>query len=92
MEVLDSGTIPVWSADIRTDGSNSGMGGVDTITAANGTGTFAGQFIRVTNLSGSQYNPQIAELRAFGAPVPEPTVTITGLLTAAGLLLRRRRA
>ncbi len=92
VEILDSGAIPVWSGDIRTDNSNSGIGGIDTITAANGTGTFAGQYIRVTNLSNQQYNPQIAELRAFGAPIPEPTVTMTGLLAAAGLVLRRRRA
>jgi hypothetical protein len=92
VEILDSASMSVWSGDIRTDGSNSGMGGIDTITAANGTGTFAGQFVRVTNLSGLQYNPQIAELRAFGAPIPEPTATISGLLAAAGLLVRRRRA
>ncbi len=75
-----------------TDGSNSGFGGIESITAAAGTGTFAGQYIRVTNLNGQQYNPQIAELRAFGAAIPEPTAPMSGLLVAAGLLLRRRRA
>lgn len=82
----------MWSGDIRTDNSNSGISGIDTITAANGIGTFTGQYVRVTNLSNQQYNPQIAELRAFGAPIPEPTVTMSSLLAAAGLLLRRRRA
>ena len=32
------------------------------------------------------------ELRAFGAPIPEPSVTVTGLFALTGLVLRRRRA
>lgn len=56
----------VWTAIVRGDGTNSGMGGTDTLTAAlDPAGTFAGQFIRVENLSNTGYNPQLAELRAF---------------------------
>lgn len=91
VEVLSDAMVSLWSGTIRGDGSNSGMGGIDTVTAASGTGTFAGQYIRVTNLNGQQYTPQIAELRAFGAPVPEPATGLTALLAAAGMLLRRRR-
>ena len=44
--------------------------------------------IRVTNPGGDAYSPQIAELRAVGAPIPEPSLKVSGLF-AAGLLLRR---
>jgi hypothetical protein len=65
----------VWSADIRTDGSHSGDGGVDTLTAdLDAGGTFAGQFIVVENLSNESYNPQIAELRAFSFNAPPPNL------------------
>lgn len=60
-----------WSADIRTDGSNSGNGGRDTITAALDPGkAMTGRYIRVVNLSNAAYNPQIAEIEAFEAPLP----------------------
>ncbi len=64
----------VWSADIRTDGSNSGDGGSDSLTPElDPTGNFAGRFIVVENLSDAAYNPQIAELQAFTFDeVPEP--------------------
>ena len=66
-----------WSADIRTDGSDSGDGGSDSITPdLDPTGTLAGRFIRVTNLSGAAYNPQIAELEAFEAPLPAITFSV----------------
>jgi PEP-CTERM motif len=54
-----------------------------------GTGTFAGQFIRITNLGGGDYSPQIAEVRAFGVPVPEPSSL--GLALASVLAFVRRR-
>ena len=92
VEVLSPAMATLWSGNIRTDGSNSGTGGLDTITAASGTGTFSGQYIRVTNLSGSQYNPQIAELRAFGAlAIPEPAAASSSVVAALGFMLRRRR-
>ena len=60
-----------WTADIRTDGSNSGMGGSDTVTGAlNVAGTFAGRFVRITNISNEGYNPQIAEVEVYRAPLP----------------------
>ncbi len=72
-----------WQADIRTDGTNSGMGGADTILKAASTNPahiFTGRFVRVTNLSGIAYNPQIAELEVY----PEPPPTIRYFLTSAG--------
>jgi len=92
VEVLSPALTTLWSGDVRTDGSNSGDGGMDVITAANGAGIFSGQYVRITNLSNNAYNPQIAEFRAFGAPVPEPSVPVTVLLLAGSLALRRRRA
>ena len=72
-----------WQADIRTDGFNSGLGGNDTIygnASTNPAHQFRGRFIRITNLSGAAYNPQIAELEAY----PEPAPTIRQFLTDAG--------
>lgn len=60
-----------WGADIRTDGSNSGQGGTDTLSASLDPGkTMAGRYLRVINLSNAAYNPQIAEVAAFEAPLP----------------------
>ena len=72
-----------WQADIHTDGSDSGAGGADTIlksASTNPAHVFNGRFIRVTNLGGIPYNPQIAELEAY----PEPSPTIRYFLTNAG--------
>jgi hypothetical protein len=59
-----------WSADVRTDGSNSGAGGSDILYAAAGAGAFSGRFIRVTDLANLASRPQIAELEAYAAPRP----------------------
>ncbi len=60
-----------WSAEIRTDGSHSGVEGVDTVGAdASAAGTFAGRFVRVVNRSGHSYNPQLAELEVYGGATP----------------------
>lgn len=60
-----------WSADIRTDGSNSGQGGRDVVSASLDPGNpMSGRYIRIVNLSNAAYNPQIAEVEAFEAPVP----------------------
>lgn len=60
-----------WSADIRTDGSNSGDGGRDNVTASLDPGrAMTGRYIRIVNLSNDAYNPQIAEVEAFEAPLP----------------------
>lgn len=60
-----------WSADIRTDGSNSGQGGIDTVSASLDSGNaMSGRYIRIVNLSNAAYNPQIAEVEAFEAPLP----------------------
>lgn len=61
----------LWSADIRTDGSNSGDGGQDVLRAdLDAGGEFSGRFIRIINRSGAAYNPQIAEVEVFAAPLP----------------------
>src|SRR5207247_5765686 len=61
-----------WNTTLRADGSNYGVGGVDTIVAANNSsGTFAGRFIRFVNNSGAAYNPQIAEVEVYGALTPQ---------------------
>ena len=67
----DEGSVgpAVWSADIRTDGSNSGVGGTDVLTAdLDSAGSFQGQYIQIEKIDdGSQnYWPQIAEVEVFG--------------------------
>jgi hypothetical protein len=56
----------VWTTDVRTDGTDSGLSGVDLLTAdLDPAGTFAGRFITIENLNDFEYSPQIAEVRAF---------------------------
>ncbi len=74
-----------WSAGLRGDGSNPGIGGADTILAgADPDGSFAGRFIRITNDSGGPYNPQIAEIEAYGGMGP----TIGSFVADADALAR----
>ncbi|MDA7881462.1 chitobiase/beta-hexosaminidase C-terminal domain-containing protein [Akkermansiaceae bacterium] len=76
-----------WSADIRTDGSNSGDSGTDLVEASLDPGNaMSGRYLRVVNLSNEAYNPQIAEVEAFEAPLPviSSFVTDHGNITATG--------
>ncbi|MCA9201160.1 MAG: lamin tail domain-containing protein, partial [Planctomycetales bacterium] len=60
----------VWSADIRTDGSNSGARGVDVITPElDPTGDFGGQHIVIAKIeeNSTNYWPQIAEVEVYPA-------------------------
>lgn len=91
VQVLDAARDPVWTGDFRMDGSNPGVGGADTITAAMGSGVFAGQYIRIINNGGGNYSPQIAEVEAFGVPEPA-TCWLMGLgLAATAWTIRERR-
>jgi len=90
VEILDPSQSPVWTGDIRTDGSNSGVAGLDTVTGAMGVGSFSGQYIRITNLGGGNYSPQISEVRAFGTLVPEPSSALLILASALAFVRRRR--
>ncbi len=58
-----------WTANVRTNGSNSGVGGRDLVTAElDPGGVFAGRWIRVqARDDGTPRYLQIAEVRAFGA-------------------------
>jgi hypothetical protein len=61
-----------WSAEIRADGSHSGVGGIDTITGAARPGqAFRGRFLRIVNPIDAPYQPQLAEIEVYGAPGPE---------------------
>lgn len=80
----------VWSADVRTDGSNSGVGGVDSLNAAlNAAGPFVGQWVKIEKIdNGAQnYWLQVAEVEvhggymknwALGAPVSTSGSTYPG--------------
>ncbi len=92
VDVLDAVGTSVWNVNLHTDGSSSGASGVDTITEGMGVGTFEGRYIRVTNLSGSAYNPQIAEIKAFGTAIPEPGSALLAAMGGAFFVFRRRRA
>ena len=60
-----------WSAEIRGEGSHSGVSGVDAITGqADSGGNFAGRFVRVVNASGLAYSPQLAEVEVYGGVPP----------------------
>ncbi len=62
-----------WSANVRTDNSNSGDGGVDALVATDGTGIFRGRHVRVTALTNRNFSPQIAEVRVFEADMASIT-------------------
>ncbi|MBM3846071.1 MAG: hypothetical protein FJ405_07290 [Verrucomicrobia bacterium] len=69
----DGGSIGTlnWNARIRTNRSNSGVGGIDVIRSTNAIGGhFGGRFVRIVNRSGAAYNPQLAEIEVYGAPSP----------------------
>ncbi len=86
VEILDDMMASVWTANLAgTPGE-----GTDTVVAGDGVGTFAGRYVRLTNNSGAQYNPQIAELRAFGSPIPEPSIPLLLGLGFLGCFRRRR--
>ncbi|MEX0585836.1 MAG: CotH kinase family protein, partial [Pirellulales bacterium] len=58
----------VWSADVRTDGTNSGAGGVDVLMAdLDPDGEFAGRFVRLEKIDDgtTHYWPQLAEVEVF---------------------------
>jgi hypothetical protein len=76
-----------WAANIRTDGSNSGDGGSDLVVPSLDPGkAMTGRYIRVVNLSNQAYNPQVAELEAYEAPLPAISFfrTDRGNITATG--------
>lgn len=61
----------VWSADIRADGTNSGSGGKDHITAGlDPQGVFKGRYVKITNYSNNQFAPAIAEIEVYEAILP----------------------
>ena len=60
------GTAAVWTTVVRSNGTNSGVGGVDEVVAAgNPAGRFSGQYLRLENLSNTTYHPQVAEVEAL---------------------------
>ncbi|MBI1841388.1 MAG: CotH kinase family protein, partial [Verrucomicrobia bacterium] len=60
-----------WSTGVRTNGSNSGVAGVDNIRASASTnGVFFGRFIRIVNRSDIGFSPQVAEVQVYGALPP----------------------
>ena len=61
-----AGTPAVWTTVLRANGTNSGIGGVDEVLASgHPAGRFAGQWIRLENLSNATYHPQVAEVEAL---------------------------
>jgi CotH kinase protein/Lamin Tail Domain/Chitobiase/beta-hexosaminidase C-terminal domain len=59
--------------------TNSGVAGIDTVTAASGSGVFRARYMRVVNLSNAAYNPQLAEIEAYGSKLPSiQSFTISG--------------
>jgi hypothetical protein len=60
----------VWSADIRTDGTNSGVAGVDILRGdLDPDGDFAGQYLAISRIDTGDldYWPQIAEVEVYAS-------------------------
>lgn len=79
-------TPPVWTAVVRANGTNSGQGGFDEVLAsAHAVGTFTGQWVRIENISGSAYNPQIAEVQALSFDAGNsPNIALLKPVTSSG--------
>lgn len=61
----------VWTTRVRSDGSHTGVAGLDVVTSdADPTGTATGRFVRVVNDSGLAYSPQLAEIEVYGGALP----------------------
>lgn len=64
-----AGTTAVWTTVVRANGTHSGDGGVDEVVAGlHPAGVFAGQWLRIENLSSLNYHPQLAEYEALASP------------------------
>ena len=83
----DNGGAPgaaVWSAVVRANGTNSGLGGSDEVTAAaHAAGTFTGQWVRIENLSNAAYNPQLAEVQVWTDDVASPNLALNKPVTSS---------
>jgi hypothetical protein len=96
----DDGSIgaEVWGADFRTDLSHIPDGGTDVITSGfDPSGTFAGQWVRISLLPGAadNYHLQLAEVEVWGSLVPEPstwTLLAVGAVSFMPLVRRRLRS
>lgn len=70
----DSGGDPgrrSWNGAVRSDGSDSGVGGTDVVTASfDSAGNFFGRFVRIVNRSGAAYSPQLSEIEVYGTQPP----------------------
>ena len=79
-----AGTPAVWTTVVRANGTNSGNGGVDEVVAAgNPTGRFAGQWIRLENLSNP---PTIRRSRKCEA-LTSPNIALYKTITASAAVL-----
>ncbi|MCA9186507.1 MAG: discoidin domain-containing protein [Pirellulaceae bacterium] len=81
----------IWSADVRTDGTNSGQGGIDVLTAnLDPTGTFGGAWLSIDKIedpSQNDYYLQIAEVEVITGNVTEEipiNYALGALVTASG--------
>jgi hypothetical protein len=88
IRILDEALFPVWEGEMHTADPENGR--IDSFTSASGLGNFEGRFVEITNIGSAQYAIQIAEVKAFGAVVPEPASGCL-LMLSVGLLIRRRR-
>lgn len=76
---------PVWTAVIRQNGTNSGAGGFDEVLASqHAAGTFAGQWIRLENISGSAYVVQTGEVQALSFDVTTSNIALYKPVTTSG--------
>jgi hypothetical protein len=96
-ERLDGAVLSVLDENFDTIFTSAPFAGAltaQTFSFNNGGLGFAGaRYLRVDQVSpDADSYLSIAELRAYGAPVPEPSTFVLAGLAAATLLWRRRRA
>ena len=64
---------PEWSALVRADGSYPAPAEVESLTAMQGRGRFAGRYLRISSDSTVPHSPQLAEVEVYAVRTPRLT-------------------
>ena len=64
-EEPNSDSVPVWTAQVRQNGSIPEPGTVDVIRSTDGDGNFRGRYLRISSTSPTNFSPELAEVEVY---------------------------